>query len=111
MKDNNCNYTITPSFQIDSTFRVEKIGADSCVKTNFCSGVISGGGGEGDKTFVFTQAVPADRWVIKHGLNKYPSVTVVDTAGSVVIGDVDYIDINNVVVSFNGIFAGKAYLN
>lgn len=102
--------TFTPSFNIDSSFHIDSVSSDSCINTNFCSGIVSGGE-DGDKTHVFTQAVPSDKWIVKHGLNKYPSVTVVDTAGSVVVGDVDYVDINNVIISFRFAFAGKAYFN
>ncbi len=66
---------------------------------------------EGDKHFLFVQAIASDVWEIKHDLNKYPSVTVVDSADSVVIGDVAYIDENNVRLTFSGAFSGKAYLN
>lgn len=66
---------------------------------------------EEDKHFLFVQAIASDVWEIKHDLNKYPSVTVVDSADSVVIGDVTYIDENNVRLTFSGAFSGKAYLN
>lgn len=77
------------------------------------SDIPTGGGsvGTGDKTFNFTQSVASNRWEIKHGLNKYPSVTIVDTGDNVVIGQVDYIDLNNVVCTFTSAFSGKAYLN
>ena len=65
----------------------------------------------GDKFFLFKQNVPSDVWEIKHNLNKYPSVTVVDSGESVVVGEVTYIDNNNLVISFIGSFSGKAYLN
>lgn len=64
-----------------------------------------------DKHFLFVQSIASDIWEIKHDLNKYPSVTVVDSANSVVIGDVVYIDENNVRLTFSGAFSGKAYLN
>lgn len=67
--------------------------------------------GEGDKSFVFTQAVASDVWLIKHNLNKCPSVSVVDTGGNIVYGDVEYIDENNVRCRFMSAFSGKAYLN
>jgi hypothetical protein len=57
------------------------------------------------------QAVPAADWVINHGLGRYPSVTVVDSAGSTVVGNVEYISANQVIVHFNGAFGGAAYLN
>ena len=59
---------------------------------------------------VFTQAVASASWEISHELGGFPSVTVVDSANSVVIGDVTYIDDENITVTFSGAFAGKAYL-
>ena len=64
-----------------------------------------------DKTFVFTQGVPATTWTIQHNLNKFPSVSVVDTANTSVITQVDYIDENNLTLTNTAPFAGKAYLN
>ena len=70
-----------------------------------------------DKTFEFEQATPATSWgngtppIITHNLAKFPSITVVDTANTVVTGQYDYIDHNNVTLTFSAAFAGKAYLN
>ena len=64
-----------------------------------------------DKSYEYTQLSPASSWRITHSLNKYPSVTVVDSAGSVVVGDVAYVDKATVIVTFKGTFSGKAYLN
>lgn len=64
-----------------------------------------------DKNYVYTQAVAASVWEIKHGLDKYPSVTVVDSGGNVVVGDVVYIDTNDVRITFISAFSGKAYFN
>ena len=47
----------------------------------------------------------------QHNLNKYPSITVVDSAGSCVVGEVDYKDMNTLTVTFSGAFSGKAFLN
>ena len=75
------------------------------------------GDNSGDKTFVFDQVFPATNWgngnpkVVTHGLNKFPSITVVDTANSVVVGDYTYVDNNNVILEFSSAFAGKAYFN
>ena len=65
----------------------------------------------GDKSFTFQQTVAAERWEIRHGLAKFPSVTVVDSSGREVVGDVQYIDANQVVVMFSAPFSGTAYLN
>jgi len=62
-------------------------------------------------TYVHTQSVPSTEWTINHNLGKNPSVTIVDSAETVVRGSVVYIDTNTLVVSFSAGFAGKAYLN
>ena len=65
----------------------------------------------GDKSFTFTQITPAATWNITHNLGKFPSVSVVDTANTQVFTDVQYIDNNNLTLTFSAAFAGKAYLN
>lgn len=64
-----------------------------------------------DKTYTHTQSVAASTWTIQHNLNKYPAVTVIDSAGSCVVGEVKYIDANALTVIFSGAFSGKAFLN
>jgi hypothetical protein len=65
----------------------------------------------GDKHYVYDQGIPSTTWSIDHNLGKYPSVVIVDTSNSEVIGDIQYIDTNNLTVTFSASFAGKAYLN
>lgn len=66
----------------------------------------------GDKTFVFTQGVANQTWSITHNLGKFPSVSVVDTGDTSVLGgQVEYIDNNNLTITFIAAFAGKAFLN
>ena len=69
-----------------------------------------GGSGE-DKTFVYSQLSASNKWIINHNLDKFPSVTVVDSAGTVVFGNVVYIDKNQLTIDFSSEFSGKAYLN
>ena len=64
-----------------------------------------------DLYYIHEQAQPSNHWLISHRLGKYPSVTIVDSAGSTVGADVTYIDKNNIEIKFIGAFAGKAYLN
>jgi len=64
-----------------------------------------------DKYFVFEQAISNQTWDIVHNLNKKPSVTVVDEYDRIVVPDVQYIDDNHIIVSFNFAFKGWAYLN
>lgn len=62
-------------------------------------------------SYKYFQDSAASTWEIQHNLGKFPSVTIVDSAGRVVYGDVEYIDQNNLKVSFTATFSGRAYLN
>ena len=67
--------------------------------------------GPSHATYTHTQSSASATWTINHNLNCFPSVTIVDSAGSVVIGDVSYTNANTLVVTFVAAFGGKAYLN
>lgn len=67
--------------------------------------------GGGDKSYMHTQISSQSTWTIKHNLSKYPSIVMTDSGGNQVMGDVKYIDLNTIEVSFSGAFAGIAYLN
>lgn len=62
-------------------------------------------------TYTHTQSSSASTWTITHNMNKYPSVTIVDSAGTTVDGSVDYVSLNAVTINFCGAFSGKAYFN
>lgn len=64
-----------------------------------------------DLNYLHTQSVASDEWTINHNLGKYPSVTVIDSAGDEVVGEIEYIDTNNLKIKFAGGFSGKATLN
>ena len=66
---------------------------------------------EEDKTYVHEQLVSSQFWNIQHNLGKHPSVTVIDSGGSVVFGDVEYVSMNEITISFGFPFGGTAYLN
>ncbi|MFC6038434.1 siphovirus ReqiPepy6 Gp37-like family protein [Paenisporosarcina macmurdoensis] len=60
------------------------------------------------QTYNHNQISASTVWVINHNLNKFPHVAVIDSAGSVVHGDVDHIDTNTLEVRFTSAFSGKA---
>ncbi len=64
-----------------------------------------------DKTFVHDQTIPSAIWTITHNLGKFPSVSVVDTQKEVYWGNVEYINSNQLKVTFSAAFAGQAFLN
>lgn len=75
------------------------------------SGNVDVGNTSADKTYVHTQGTAAAVWTVTHNLGKYPSVTVVDSANTVIIGEVFYLDINTVRLTFCAPFCGSAYFN
>lgn len=64
-----------------------------------------------DLTYEHSQLVASDTWTINHQLGKHPAITVVDSGGNVVTGDITYNDINTAIVSFSVPFGGNAYCN
>lgn len=61
--------------------------------------------------YTHDQSVAARTWEIQHDLNDFPSVTVVDSAGTVFDCRVTYVDSNHCRVEMNLPIKGKAYLN
>ena len=62
-------------------------------------------------TFTYNQAISNSIWIINHGLGTFPSVTVLDSAGNTVFGDIVYNDQNTLTLTFSASFTGTAYLN
>lgn len=62
-------------------------------------------------TYIYEQAIASDIWNITHNLKKYPAVTIIDSAENEVMGAIQYINENQLTISFNAAFSGKAYLN
>jgi hypothetical protein len=62
-------------------------------------------------TYTHNQMQASSVWDIVHNMGKMPSVTVVDSGDNMVFGEVQYISMNELVVSFSSAFSGKAYLN
>lgn len=63
-----------------------------------------------NERYIHTQASPSNNWVITHPLGGHPSVTVVDSAGTAVFGEVKYDSTTQVTVLFTVPFSGLAYL-
>ena len=58
-----------------------------------------------------TQSVSSATWTITHNLGFRPAVSVVDSGGNHVIGDVNYVSVNALTISFSAPFGGSAYLS
>ena len=64
-----------------------------------------------DKNYTHQQIEAKNIWNIKHDLKKIPSVTIVDSGGNEVIGDVKHLSENELTISFSYEFSGSAILN
>ena len=64
-----------------------------------------------DKHYTHDQGMPALVWAVVHNLDKYASAVVADSAGTIVIGQIDYIDLNSITITFNASFSGSAFIN
>ena len=67
-------------------------------------------------TYTHSQTSSSNTWTITHNLGRYPSVTVVDTGGTIIEAPITYNSVNQLTITFfQGGSAlattGKAYLN
>jgi len=70
----------------------------------------------GDITFTHNQTSTSNTWVVTHNLHRFPSVTVVDSGGTIVVGTIVYNSNKQLTITFfsggsASAFQGKAYLN
>lgn len=73
-------------------------------------------GPKGDKGdsggfFTFVQGVPSDTWTINHNLGYKPNIVVADSAGTIVEGSYEFVDVNTLIATFSSGFSGNAYLS
>ena len=90
---------------------VVKINSESLEEIHGLINVDNMAPGLADANYVHIQSTPASEWLVNHGLKKYPSVVVIDSANNVVICDVEYLDIDNLITRSAGAFSGKAICN
>jgi hypothetical protein len=65
----------------------------------------------GRVSYEHTQGSASSSWVVNHNLGFKPNVTVVDSAGNIVEGEISYTNSNSITVSFQSAFSGYAYLS
>jgi len=68
---------------------------------------------KGDTAFVYSQNTgdPQQVWNITHNLGKKPSVTIVSSTDTTVVGEVTYNNDNQLTITLSSANSGKAYLN
>lgn len=95
----------------DTEAEVTNVGTESAAIFDF---VIPEGkrgvDGVGDKTYSMN-FINSDMITVTHNLGKYPAVSVINSANDEVEGDVEYININTLIVRFIGSFSGRVTCN
>lgn len=62
-------------------------------------------------TYTHDQQTASTTWTITHNMGKFPSVTIVDTAGDEMEGGVTHNSNNQLTIVFSASVSGKVYLN
>jgi hypothetical protein len=68
-------------------------------------------GPTGAFSYVHNQGAVASTWVVDHNLGWFPNVTVEDSGGSTVEGEVVFNTLDRLTLTFSGAFSGVAYLS
>jgi len=79
----------------------------------YIPGYAPGGNGGGSQavSYVHNQGSASSTWTIHHNLNFYPNVTIQDSGGTIVEGEIAYTTRNTIIATFSAAFSGKAYLS
>jgi hypothetical protein len=113
-KYNVTSITTVPVETLENAFRVEIEGIDGMgvlqVEDSYAIGFLANEA-TGDKKYEHEQSSAAATWTIDHNLGKKPAVSVVDSLDNVVICEVEYTSLNQVVLRFDSTYSGKAYFN
>ena len=62
-------------------------------------------------SYTHQQPTASATWTITHNMGRFPSISVVDSAGTIVNGVENYTSNNELTITFNAAFSGTAYLN
>jgi len=72
----------------------------------------AGPAGVSGGNYTHIQSTPSATWTVVHNLGYHPGgVSVIDSAGTKVYGDVTHSSVNQLVINFSAGFSGKAYLS
>lgn len=89
---------------------VVEVNAGGCITRINLNPVVNMGGTVSDN-YVHVQALQATTWAVIHNLGYRPVVTIKDTDGVTIEGVVNYINDNQLTITFSQAVAGTAYLS
>lgn len=71
-----------------------------------------GAPGSAPQAYTHSQGAPGADWDIQHNLGYHPGgISVIDSSGSEVEGEVEYLSVDHLVLHFSAPFSGIAYLS
>ena len=105
--------TETPGVFVEPLAEINLKASMSCPETpsSVCTvldleGVVADQG-----TYTECFQVASSVWTVTHNLGEYPSVTVIDSGNTVVVGNVEYISSQQLRITFAASFSGCVFLN
>lgn len=102
---------VRPGDTVVSTSDVVLIDAPAPGSVSGINQVVVGGALAQTLAYTHTQSISSNTWVINHGLNFFPNVTVADSSGAICEGEIAYTNNDSLTITFTGAFSGKAYLS
>jgi hypothetical protein len=66
-------------------------------------------GANANDTYIHDQIMASAIWTIHHGLGRFPSISIVDSSGNAVMGNIQYLSGDVIQITFSSEFSGKAY--
>jgi len=123
--DNPNNYGVYSAGEISNAYEGDSIktlplsfksGNGSIEPDKVYSLALNPSSGDGDKNYTHVQSIAATSWVINHALDKFPSVTIKFSDGSIYVNagalaGVTYTDANNLTINLAAAESGVAYIN
>ncbi|CAG7581572.1 MAG: hypothetical protein SLAVMIC_00908 [uncultured marine phage] len=64
-----------------------------------------------DFNYVHNQSFTASTWNIAHNLGRYPNINIVDNSNLEIEGSIEYVDLNNIEITFNSGVSGMGFLS
>lgn len=64
-----------------------------------------------NNTYTHSQTTSSTTWDITHNMNKYPHISIFDDTNDLVFGNIEYISLNEVRITFSKTIKGMCYLN
>jgi hypothetical protein len=61
--------------------------------------------------YVHNQLSPSAVWLVFHGLGGFPNVTAIDSSFKEIVGDLEYLDLNSLKITFASSTGGQAFVS